>query len=45
LIQARPEATDDVYANGCPGVGFNFGCGDIGPEHGFSSFEVDTYAD
>ena len=29
-------ATDDVYANGCPGVGFNFGCGDTGPEHGFS---------
>jgi hypothetical protein len=38
-------ATDGVYANGCPGVGFNFGCGDTGPEHGFSSFEVDTYAD
>jgi len=38
-------ASDDVYANGCPGVGFNFGCGDTGPEHGFSHFEVDTYAD
>jgi len=36
--------TDDVHSEGAPGVGFNFGVGDTGPEHGFSSFEVETYA-
>ncbi len=36
--------TDGAYAAGAPGVGFNFGVGDTGPDHGFSSFEVDTYA-
>jgi hypothetical protein len=35
--------TDDVHKSGAPGVGFNFGVGDTGPDHGFSSFEVDTF--
>jgi hypothetical protein len=34
---------DDVFANGAPGVGFNFGVGDTYTDHGFSSFEVETY--
>jgi hypothetical protein len=37
--------TDDAFANGSPGVGFNFGVGDTYANHGFSSFEVDTYDD
>lgn len=40
LISAR----DAAISQGAPGVGFNFGVGDTGPDHGFSSFEVDTYA-
>jgi hypothetical protein len=36
-------ATDDTYAGGSPGVGFNFGVGDTNVDHGFTSFEVDTY--
>jgi hypothetical protein len=39
------SATDDVYAEGSPGVGFNFGCGDTYVDHGFTSFEVDTWND
>lgn len=35
---------DDAIAAGAPGVGFNFGVGDTGPDTGFSSFQVDTYA-
>lgn len=35
---------DDRIADGAPGVGFNFGVGDTGPDTGFSSFEVNTYA-
>jgi hypothetical protein len=37
------SATDDTYANGSPGIGFNFGCGDTYVDHGFTSYEVDTY--
>lgn len=37
------SATDDAYANGGPGIGFNFGCGDTYVDHGFTSYEVDTY--
>jgi len=37
------SATDDVFASGSPGVGFNFGVGDTNVDHGFSSFAVDTY--
>ncbi len=37
------SATDDRFASGGPGVGFNFFVGDTNVDHGFSSFEVDTY--
>lgn len=36
-------ARDDTYANGCPGVGFNFGVGMTNVDTGFRSLEVDTY--
>ena len=44
-INAREvlSATDDVYRNGSPGIGFNFGCGDTYVDHGFRSIEYDTY--
>jgi hypothetical protein len=38
-------ATDDVYSDGLPGVGFNFGVGDTGPDTGFSHLEFDTWDD
>jgi hypothetical protein len=37
------SATDDTYATGSPGIGFNFGVGDTNVDHGFTSYEVDTY--
>lgn len=37
------SATDDVCDSGSPGIGFNFGVGDTNVDHGFTSFEVDTY--
>jgi len=37
------SATDDVFASGGPGIGFNFGCGNTYVDHGFTSYEVDTY--
>jgi hypothetical protein len=37
------SATDDTFAGGSPGIGFNFGCGDTYVDHGFTSYEVDTY--
>lgn len=39
------SATDDTFAAGAPGVGFNFFVGNTNVDHGFSSFEVDTYDD
>jgi hypothetical protein len=36
---------DDVYVDGAPGVGFNFGVGNTNVDHGFTSFEADTYDD
>ena len=39
------EATDDAYADGSPGIGFNFGVGNTNVDHGFTFFEVDTYDD
>jgi hypothetical protein len=39
------SATDDTFASGAPGVGFNFFVGETTIDHGFSSFEVDTYDD
>jgi hypothetical protein len=37
------SVTDDVFDSGSPGVGFNFFVGNTNVDHGFSSFEVDTY--
>src|SRR5215471_19452598 len=39
------SATDDVFGEGSPGVGFNFFVGNTNVDHGFRSFEVDTYDD
>ena len=39
------SATDDVFGQGGPGVGFNFFVGDTNVDHGFRYFEVDTYND
>jgi hypothetical protein len=39
------SATDDVYKTGNPGIGFNFGCADTYVDHGFSSYEVETFDD
>jgi hypothetical protein len=39
------SATDDVFAQGSPGVGFNFFVGNTNVDHGFRYFEVDTYDD
>jgi hypothetical protein len=39
------EATDDVFAEGSPGIGFNFGVGQTNVDHGVTYFEVDTYDD
>ena len=39
------SVTDDAVAQGSPGVGFNFFVGNTNVDHGFSSFEVDTYDD
>jgi hypothetical protein len=39
------SAVDDTFANGSPGIGFNFGCGDTYVDHGFTSYEADTYAE
>ena len=39
------SATDDVFGQGGPGVGFNFFVGDTNVDHGFTHFEVDSYDD
>ena len=40
------SATDDIVCRrAAPGIGFNFGCGDTYVDHGFTSFEVDTFDD
>jgi hypothetical protein len=36
---------DDKFEAGSPGIGFNFGVGDTNVDHGFRSFEVETYGD
>ena len=36
-------ATDDAFATGAPGVGFNFGVGGTNADHGFAGFEVETF--
>jgi hypothetical protein len=32
-----------VFTGGGPGIGFNFFVGDTNVDHGFRSFEVDTW--
>jgi hypothetical protein len=39
------SAVDDVYTEGNPGIGFNFGCGNSYVDHGFSAYEVETFDD
>lgn len=39
------ETTDDAFAGGSPGIGFNFGVGETNVDHGVTYFEVDTYDD
>jgi hypothetical protein len=39
------SATDDEFDSGSPGIGFNFGVGNTNVDHGFTSFEVDSYDD
>ena len=36
------SATDDAFATGSPGIGFNFFVGNTNVDHGFTSFEVET---
>jgi hypothetical protein len=36
------SVTDDTFASGSPGIGFNLGCDDTYVDHGFTSFEVDS---
>jgi len=38
------EAVDDMFTEGSPGIGFNFGVGNTNVDHGLRDFEVDTYA-
>jgi hypothetical protein len=37
------SATDDVFGEGSPGIGFNFFVGNTNVDHGFTSFAVDSY--
>jgi hypothetical protein len=37
------SATDDVFATGSPGIGFNFGVGNTNVDHGLTYFEVETW--
>jgi hypothetical protein len=39
------STTDDMFPEGAPGIGFNFGVGDTNVDHGFTSFEVQTWDD
>ena len=39
------SVTDDAFAAGSPGIGFNFGVGNTNVDHGFTSFEVASYDD
>ena len=39
------EVTDEVFTEGGPGIGFNFGAGDTNVDHGLTSFEVETWDD
>lgn len=37
------SATDGAFADGAPGIGFNFGVGNTNVDHGLRSFDVETY--
>ena len=37
------EATDDMFDEGSPGIGFNFGVGDTNTDHGLTYFAVNTW--
>jgi hypothetical protein len=37
------EASDDMFAEGSPGIGFNFGVGDTNTDHGLTYFAVNTW--
>lgn len=39
------SVTDDAFGAGSPGIGFNFFVGNTNVDHGFTSFEVDSYND
>lgn len=39
------SATDDTYASGAPGIGFNYGAEETASDHGLTSFEVETWDD
>jgi hypothetical protein len=39
------SATDDRYATGSPGIGFNYGGENTYVDHGFTHYEVDTWDD
>lgn len=39
------SAVDDTYDSGGPGIGFNFGVGTTNVDHGFTSWEADTFDD
>lgn len=41
--ELKIEVHDDVFKDGAPGIGFNFGTGDTFDDHGLVSFHVDTY--
>src|SRR5205085_6170549 len=38
------SVVDDAISDGAPGIGFNFGCGHTNVDHGFRSFEAQTFA-
>jgi hypothetical protein len=37
------SATDDMFTEGSPGIGFNFGVGNTNVDHGLTYFEVDSW--
>jgi hypothetical protein len=37
------SVTDNTYAEGNPGMGFNYGVGQSNGDFGFTSYEVDSY--
>ena len=39
------SVTDDFFASGAPGIGFNFGVGYTNSDFGITSYEVETYDD